>query len=154
MKSLSIIVSFLTVFALSSCRNNNKKISTNFVNNPASAQNTGKEDDSKLPKMMFEETVHDFGNMIKGEVVHYSFNFKNAGKSDLLISHVSTSCGCTVSEYPHKPLKPGEKGTIAVTFNSKNKRGFQNKSIIILANTKPNRTVLHIKADVKMPENE
>ncbi len=154
MKKLSILISLLVLFALTSCNNGNK-VNTGVVNNPASAENTGKNvHDSNLPVMTFEETVHDFGRMIQGEKAHYNFNFKNTGKSDLLISHVSTSCGCTVGKYPHKAVKPGEEGTIEVTFNSTHKRGFQNKSITLLANTQPNRTVLRIKANVVMPEKQ
>ena len=153
MKHVSIILSFFAVIALSSCHNNSKKINSKVVNNPESAQQAN-QDNSNLPVMTFEETVHNFGRMIKGEKGHYSFHFKNTGKTDLLITRVSTSCGCTVGKYPRKPVKPGEKGTIDVTFDSTHKRGFQNKSVTILANTQPNRTILRIKANVVMPEKE
>ncbi len=153
MKNFSILIAFVTLIAMSSCQNNGKKVNTNTVNNPASAQNTGKKvDNGNLPVMTFEETVHDFGRMIRGEKGHYGFQFTNTGKTDLLITRVSTSCGCTVGQYPHNAVKPGEKETIDVTFDSTHKRGFQNKSITILANTNPNRTILRIKANVVMPE--
>jgi hypothetical protein len=155
MKQLSIILGLILFLVISSCNNGgNKKIDTNVVKNPASAQKKEVNADNNLPVMTFEETVHDFGRMIRGEKVHYSFKFKNTGKSDLIITRVSTSCGCTVGNYPHKPVKPGEKATIDVTFDSSHKRGFQNKSITILANTKPNRTVLRIKANVITPEKD
>jgi hypothetical protein len=155
MKQLSTILGLLLFFGLSSCNNGgNKKIDTNVVKNPASAQKKEVKTDDNLPVMTFEETVHDFGQMIRGEKVHYSFKFKNTGKSDLIITRVSTSCGCTVGHYPHKPVKPGESSSIDVTFDSTHKRGFQNKSITILANTNPNRTVLRIKANVISPEKD
>jgi hypothetical protein len=86
--------------------------------------------------------------------VKYTFHFVNTGKSDLKISKVSTSCGCTVGKYPHQPVKPGEGGDIVVTFNTKYKFGYQNKSIMLLANTKPARTVLRIKAVVEIPKDK
>jgi len=86
------------------------------------------------------------------EKVSYKFKFKNVGNSDLLISKVSTSCGCTVGHYPKEPVKPGEEATVDVTFDSTHKKGMQNKTITILANTQPNRTILRIKANVLMPE--
>jgi hypothetical protein len=55
-----------------------------------------------------------------------------------------------VPDYPEKPIRPGEEGNIKVTFNSAGKHGFQNKNIVIVANTQPNATVLKIKAQVVM----
>ncbi|MFW5659430.1 MAG: DUF1573 domain-containing protein, partial [Bacteroidota bacterium] len=46
-----------------------------------------------------EAMTHDFGSMKEGEVVEHTFNFKNVGKSDLIIQKVKPSCGCTVPEY-------------------------------------------------------
>jgi len=104
--------------------------------------------------MTFAESVHDFGKMVQGDVVKYTFHFKNTGKTDLRIARVSTSCGCTVGEYPHGPVKPGEEGDVEVTFNSAGKMGYQNKSVMLLANTKPARTVLRINAVVEAPKNK
>jgi len=47
------------------------------------------------------------------------------------------------------PEKPGEEGDVDVTFNSTGKMGYQNKSVMLLANTKPARTVLRINAVVE-----
>ena len=145
----------LIVFAAScnqkkSKNNEQKEISTKLVNNPNSA--SGKTNKNILPKFKFDEEVHDFGKVIQGEQVSFAFRFKNIGKSDLLISAVSTSCGCTISKFPKFPIHPGEKNIIYVKFNSEGKKGFQNKSIIIVANTQPNTKVLRIKAQVINPE--
>jgi hypothetical protein len=150
MKRLYFILVLMAGIAFSGCQNNNSKtITSDVVKNSKSASGDVKND---MAKMAFVETVHDFGKVIRGEKVSYKFKFKNVGKSDLVITKVSTSCGCTVGAYPHDPVKPGEEGTIAVTFDSTHKKGMQNKSITILANTQPNRTVLRIKANVVMPE--
>ncbi|NOY49916.1 MAG: DUF1573 domain-containing protein, partial [Chlorobi bacterium] len=106
-----------------------------------------------LPVITFEETEHDFGKIIQGEKVSYSFKFTNTGKSALLISRVSTSCGCTVSSYPKVPVQPGQTEYVEATFDSKHKKGFQNKSITIMANTQPNKTVIRIKGQVVLPQN-
>jgi hypothetical protein len=87
---------------------------------------------------------------LQGETVSYPFKFKNSGKSDLIIADVSTSCGCTVPSYPKEPIHPGQDGVIKVSFNSAGKHGFQNKSIVIVANTQPNTVILRIKAEVSM----
>jgi hypothetical protein len=149
MKKLLFTLLFSAGFLIS-CTNSGNKVSTDAVNNPASAVvNTNAGD---LAIIQFEETSHDFGKIIQGEKVSYTFKFKNVGKTDLLISKVSTSCGCTVTSYPTDPVGPGESGKIVATFDSHNKKGFQNKTVTVLANTEPNYTTLSIKSDVEVPE--
>jgi len=118
------------------------------IENPNTA--SGKGDLSQLPAFKFEEESHDFGKVIQGESVSYQFRFRNVGKSDLIISDVSTSCGCAVPSYPKIPIRPGQRESIKVSFNSTGKKGFQNKNIVIVANTQPNTTILRIKAEVTM----
>ncbi len=151
MKYLILILSFFTVFVFTSCENNGGKISTDVVNNSKSA--VGEVGNSETPVMTFEKVEHDFGKIIQGEKVTYNFKFTNTGKSALLISRVSTTCGCTVGEYPKVPVKSGETEYIEVTFDSKHKSGFQNKAITIMANTQPNKTTLRVKGQVVLPQN-
>lgn len=147
--SLICILAGLLIFG--ACHNQNP--TTKDQSQPANVS-VQSDDNSGAPVMTFTETVHNFGKLTQGEIVKYDFHFKNTGKSDLRISRVSTSCGCTVGKYPHKPVKPGEEGDIEVTFNTSHKMGYQNKSIMLLANTKPERTVLHIKAVVELPKDK
>ncbi|HNY02279.1 MAG TPA: DUF1573 domain-containing protein [Bacteroidales bacterium] len=157
MKTLksALALSFLMILFLTGCRsgagNQEDPIPADVVNNPnsASGQSTG-----TLPVITFEDTEHDFGKILEGETVNYSFQFTNTGKSDLLIAEVTSSCGCTVPSYPKNPIRPGSKGEIKVAFNSNGKRGFQSKSILVATNTQPNTTVIHIKAQVVNPEAE
>ena len=123
-------------------------LSSDVVTNPNSAK--GNPDLSSLPRIQFEKELHDFGKLIEGESVSYSFKFTNTGQSDLVIADVTTSCGCTVPVYPKTPVRPGQQETIKVTFNSAGKKGFQTKNIVIIANTQPNTTILKIKAEVMM----
>ena len=79
---------------------------------------------SSSPKIKFEEEDFNFGIIIEGEKVQHSYKFENTGKSDLIISDVQTSCGCTSSKnFTKKPLKPGEKGEIEIEFDSTEKSG-------------------------------
>ncbi|MCK9202885.1 MAG: DUF1573 domain-containing protein [Bacteroidales bacterium] len=153
---LFILFSLSLVFFFGNCdRNNNSKKSslpTDIVNNPNTAN--GKVDQSDLPFIQFEETEHDFGRILEGETVSFSFKFTNKGKSDLVIADVSTSCGCTVPSFPKTPVRPGEENIIKVAFNSTGKRGYQSKNIVVVANTQPNTTLLRIKAQVVTPGSE
>lgn len=142
------VIFFLAV----SCGNNESgnDIPAKVVNNPISAN--GENNTDGLPAIDFQETMHDFGDVIQGEKVSYAFKFTNTGKSELVIAKVSASCGCTATDYPRNAIKPGEEGVISVTFDSENRLGFQNKSVNVMANTQPNITKLRIKAKVITPE--
>jgi len=136
----------IITISFSSCNNN--RISSDVILNPNTAN--GKGDLSQLPSFKFESELHDFGKIVQGETVSFPFKFTNVGKSDLIISDVSTSCGCTVPSFPKSPIHPGQDGVIKVSFNSAGKHGFQSKNIVIVSNTQPNTFMLRIKAEVTM----
>lgn len=98
----------------------------------------------------FENDVLDFHTLTAGERVTGSFKFKNVGDHDLVISDVSSSCGCTVADYPRNAIKPGEEGMISVTYDSEGSKGMRiQKQITVLSNTDPARTVLKVVANVQ-----
>ena len=139
----------MAIFMLAGCNNaKDKKLPTDVVNNPNSAE--GKQS-GKRAEITFETTEHNFGKVISGEVVSYSFKFENTGNADLIISKVSTSCGCTVTDYPEKPIKPGEEKYLEVTFDSDNRSGFQSKTVVVATNAQPSQKTLRIKAKVIRP---
>ena len=137
----------LILFLFASCVNKDnqeKLIPADVVDNPISADN--KTDIGNLPVLSFEKVEHDFGKIKNGDVVSFGFKFTNTGKSDLIISKVSTSCGCTASDYPKDPVKPGKNGLITLTFKSEGRTGTQNQMATVISNTQPNSKVLKIKA--------
>ena len=98
----------------------------------------------------FENDVLAFHTLTAGERVTGSFKFKNVGDHDLVISDVSSSCGCTVADYPRNAIKPGEVGMISVTYDSEGSKGMRiQKQITVLSNTDPARTVLKVVANVQ-----
>ena len=107
---------------------------------------------SDLPVITFDKESHDFGKVTQGEKVTFNFKFKNTGKSDLLITSVNTSCGCTASEFPREAIKPGEQRSLRVTFDSQGRKGIQNKTVTVVSNCQPDTKVLRIKAMVVTPK--
>src|SRR4030095_572046 len=99
-------------------------ISPDAVKNPATASGATV-DESLLPKFEFPVETYDFGSIKEGNSVSYEFKFTNSGKSDLLISSATGSCGCTVADYPKEAITPGSDGVVKVTFDSKKKSGMQ-----------------------------
>lgn len=145
-------MALLTLSVATGCRNQGNKVPGSVVNIPNSA--SGEVDEDSLPVLEFDITTHDFGKIIQGEVVTYAFRFRNAGGGDLIIANITASCGCTITDYPKYPIKPGEENFIKVTFQSAGKRGFQNKSVTIAANTQPSTHFLTVKAEIILPEKE
>lgn len=146
---LVVYVLFLTAAMFTGCNNSGKeKLPSDIVNNPNSAEGRKKD---QQPKISFEKSSHDFGQVIQGEVVSYHFKFKNTGTGNLVIADVSTSCGCTVTDFPEGVIKPGEERSLEVTFDSDRRRGFQNKTVTVLTNAQPAETTLKIKAKVVTP---
>ena len=154
MKKHFIIILFFVVVSgiFFSCksRNGSTELPAGVITNPNTANGTV--DKYALPIISFEKDFHDFGKLISGEQVTYSFKFKNTGKSLLIIANVSTSCGCTVSSFPKQPIKPGDGATIDVSFDSKDRHGLQTKSITVFSNTQPPSTILRIQSSVVEPD--
>ena len=125
---------------------NKPTLSTELVSNSNTAQ---KNANKKIgPQFSFESELHDFGQLVDGEKVSYSFKFTNSGDEPLIISNAKGSCGCTVPNWPKDPIQPGENGTIDVTFNSSGRSGKQKKAITLTANTNPSRKVINITSEV------
>lgn len=149
--SLAIMIAMFFMVACSSPKNDNPSIPDNAIDptvieNPASASGNST---AKIPVFAFQDTVHDFGKIVDGEIVSYAFRFKNEGTGDLLIRSANGSCGCTVPEWPKDPIPPGEGGIINVKFNSEGRSGIQHKTVTLIANTLPNTVVLSISAEVE-----
>jgi hypothetical protein len=59
-----------------------------------------------------------------------------------VIHQAIASCGCTVPTYTKTPIKPGESGTIDVTYNGKGKfPGRFKKNISVRTNAKNSELV-------------
>ena len=143
MKKPAIIL--LLAFTISACQQQN-------TSNTAASENT-QVDPATAPVFSFEKETYDFGEITEGGQVSYDFTFTNTGKSPLIISNASATCGCTVPEYPNQPIAPGEKGTIHVVFNSTGKSGMQNKVVTLTANTTTGSHELHVVGNVKPKTN-
>lgn len=101
-----------------------------------------------LPTFEFQTTEHDFGTINEGDVVEYSYAFKNTGSAPLIIQNAQGSCGCTASDWSKEPIPVGGTGFVKAKFDSGGKPNIQNKTVTVTANTWPKQTVLRFKAMV------
>ena len=71
------------------------------------------------PKATFDKKVHEFGVVLWKHPATAIFTIKNDGDKPLVISNVTTSCGCTVADWTKTPIAPGATGTVSSTFDAK-----------------------------------
>jgi len=135
MRNIIVISYILVVIALSGCGGGNSKT--------ASRNNT-----TGTSEISFREYEHDFGKVAEGEKLSYIFIFDNKGKSDLIVSSASTTCGCTVPKYDAKPISPGASGKIEVVFDTSGRSGIQTKTITVKSNASKPVVLLKITAEV------
>ncbi len=118
-----------------------------LIANPVTADSPV--DTKNAPIIVFEKTEYDFGKVKEGEKVEHNFKFTNTGKSPLLIASATGSCGCTVPEFDKSPIAPGKSSEIKVNFNSEGRPGGIEKTVTLIANTIPGKTVIKITGTVE-----
>jgi hypothetical protein len=85
--------------------------------------------------LSWEKSTYDFGDIRQGEKVEYTFRFSNIGTEPLMITNVTTQCGCTAPKgWPRDPVEPGSHGEITLVFDSTGKFGRVNKVATIMSN--------------------
>ena len=133
---IRLMVVFLCLL-LFSCNSGTKKTASD-----------NKSDESGVAKFVFSEENHNFGSLKAGEVVSYTFEFKNEGTKTLTITGIDSGCGCTEVNIPNKTIGPGQEGRIEVIYNSAGEVGRQLKTITLISNAEQTKKQLFIRAKV------
>lgn len=120
-----------------SCNSGTKKTEPNKPNN-----------ESGVAKFVFSEEIHNFGSLKDGEIVSFTFIFRNQGTKALTITDVDSGCGCTEVKIPNKTIEPGKEGQIEVVYDSAGEIGKQLKVITLFSNAENTQKQIYIKADV------
>ena len=100
------------------------------------------------PVITFDTVFYNFGTVKHGEKVTYSYTYTNTGESDLVITNVLPSCGCTVPKYDKNPISPGSTSSIDVVFDTQGRSGSQFKSVKIYSNAMNSKITLTFKANI------
>ena len=99
------------------------------------------------PKATFNKKVHEFGVVLWKHPATATFTIKNDGDKPLVISNVTTSCGCTLADWTKTPIAPGATGEISSTFDAKALGRF-NKSIGVYCNAEVRPIYLTLRGEV------
>jgi len=109
---------------------------------------------SNGPEIKFSKLVHDYGVIYQDGDGESEFEFKNVGKEPLILSNVTSTCGCTVPSWPKEPIMPGKTAVIKVKYNT-GRVGPINKTVTVLSNAEENPKVeLRIQGQVKPKQEE
>lgn len=117
----------------------------------ACSGNTGNKSQKKEARIEFNNNTYDFGTIDFGGDGTCEFAFTNTGREPLVLSNVKSTCGCTVPEWPHEPVKAGETGILKVTYDTYRVGAFT-KSITVYSNASNSPNRLFIKGRVIPPE--
>ncbi len=105
------------------------------------------------PVIKLESNTINFGKISQNSTADVEFVFKNEGKSDLIIRHVKSGCGCTALMPTENVVKPGAKGSVKAKFSSGSYKGTIHKNIWMYTNDPKNSEVmLMITGDVEVRE--
>jgi len=112
------------------------------------------ESDNRLSEevitVVADKYEHDFGKISEtGGIVNYEFKIKNTGSEPLVITKVTTSCGCTVPDWTKEPVAAGKNGFVKVTFDPKGRVGDMTKTLVVYTNGNPESVRLKIKGSVE-----
>ena len=109
---------------------------------------------SAQAEIKFEKVTHDFGKFSESSPkVSCVFKFTNIGDQPLVINQAVASCGCTVPQYTKTPVKPGEKGSLTVTYNGRGRfPGHFKKTITVRTNGDPAMLRLYIEGTMTEAE--
>jgi len=94
---------------------------------------------TKKPRIFSPNAEHNFGDVFEGDVVEHEYEIVNQGNDVLRIEYVRASCGCTAVQPAKRELAPGEKTTIKVEYDSKGRKGLEQKYVYVFSNDSENK---------------
>lgn len=89
----------------------------------------------------------DLGEIPQNKPKEVDFEFKNTGKTAVVITNVKASCGCTATDYTKTPVQPGGTATVKATYNAAAKGTFS-KTVTVTTNADDIPKVLSFKGTV------
>ena len=114
------------------------------------AANTQAQEWQPIPGMhlSINEMTHDFGTHPQYTKTEFEFNIKNDSTLALVISNISTSCGCTTPTYSKRPVKSGKIATVKVAYDA-SRIGIFSKTIYVYTNFSTEPIELNIKGTME-----
>ena len=105
---------------------------------------------TKTASIQFDSMNASIGTFPRSEAIKTAtYTFKNVGKEKLVFYAAKVSCGCITVDFPDKPIKPGRKGKVTVSYNGTNKDpGRFNYKIYFSVSGKPSHFILRLSGEM------
>lgn len=110
-------------------------------------------DSMRNPKMLsggarilrFPQTRLDLGTMYDSDTAHIAeFVYSNVSTLPVVITKVTTSCGCTVPEFDTMPIAPAARSAIKIAFSPKGKDGTVDTDVFVYTALSAKQPVAHL----------
>jgi hypothetical protein len=107
-----------------------------------------------VPKIKFDNIIYDFGIIPYDSDGSHLYVYTNIGTTPLIITNCVKGCGCTDVVWTKIPVRPGQKGMVKATYNTKIMGNFS-KGVDVYSNDPLFPKInLRLKGSVEnMPEN-
>lgn len=121
---------FVQLLLVSSCYNRTS---------PEQTKRTPSYSEKDSAKIEFLSEMHNFGTLKAGEIVSYSFIFKNSGNKPVKVKEVVRSCDCITANFQDKEIKPGERSEIEITLSTAGEWGNLLKTVEVSTGESKNK---------------
>ncbi len=123
-KKYSLLIFVATNILISACHNQPSDHGKQSVaSDPEKKKQSGKID--------FTKEIHNFGTLKDGEIVVFSFQFKNNGGTPFRLTKVDPSCGCLTVQYDKEEINSQCVSTVEVILNTHGEWGNLIKTVEI-----------------------
>lgn len=94
--------------------------------------------------IVWNKTVHDFGQVKHNKPQKVVFELTNTCSIPILITKLKATCGCTATNYSRAPIMPNKKSQIEITFDAESK-GVFNKTIYVYLNSETSEDTIELR---------
>lgn len=89
-------------------------------------------------KVAVENADRHYYPILQGEPLEIYYRFTNTGTAPLIIDEIQSSCGCVVADKTsYRTIRPGNTGSIKLSYNSNKNIGFVKHYVQVYGNVKP-----------------
>jgi len=143
--TLCFVVIFQTTVFSDKTGNSNEQ----DLNNIPAAEATKSNDRKTGPRIQFDTTVQNLGEVAPSSRTNCEFKFTNTGDATLKIRKIDKTCGCTATKLSKKEYAPGESGTLQITYHASSMPANVHKKVYVSSNDKRHpKVTLDIKCKI------
>ena len=102
----------------------------------------------QFAELSFDRNVIKFPDSPEGVLLQEYIQFTNTGQVPLVFETYKVSCPCTKLVLPEHAIPPGARDSLLLTFDTTGKSFYQDREILIFANTKKKSEKIKVKVKV------